>query len=187
MSTDDRFVRAYVDALDLIAIYATTSPAKARTRLGRGKDPAATLKAMREADPAAALNVIGWCRPSHVEFIIMTFVDELPAKDVALDLEGITERALQVAESLGVQLQSDDELRQMAEAAVARIETLFEQMMSGGELRALNRRYRQYRLSRKAAGNGSVSYPRWLENYKAEFIRKMAAGLSPGDRDRLAS
>ena len=62
----------------------------------------------------------------------------------------------------------------------------FEAMIRGGELRDLNRRYRQYRLTRNAAGNGAVSSPRWLENYKAESIRKMASALSPGDRERLA-
>ena len=79
------------------------------------------------------------------------------------------------AEQLGVTMQTDAEVRAIAEVAVRRVENTFDRMLRAGELRDLNRRYRAHRLARAAEGKGAQSYRAWLANQKLAMVRSTAA------------
>jgi hypothetical protein len=160
-----RFVRAYIGALDLVAIYTITSPAKGRVRIGRGKDPTAALKSVRSADPNSTIEVAGWCRADRAE-MLLSLIDDRTAAHV----DEARERVLTAAEELGIALQTDDGIREIAESTVGHVERTFDEQLRAGALRDLNRRYRAERLARAAAGKGSLSYPRWLENQKLALV-----------------
>jgi hypothetical protein len=72
---------------------------------------------------------------------------------------------------------SDDQLCSDALAVAARVSTEIEQMQRSGGLKAVNQSYRNYRLETSARGERVLPYMAWLDRYKADLVREIAANL----------
>lgn len=70
-----------------------------------------------------------------------------------------------------------DELSRAALAAAACVDAQIARLHHGGGLKAVNRRYRDYRLAAAARGESTLPYAAWLARYKAERVRDVAALL----------
>jgi len=93
---------------------------------------------------------------------------------------------IRAARTIGVDLQSEAELHAAAAPVVDRVSREFERQLRGGQLRDLNRRYREDRLARVAEGKGAPSYSAWIANQRVALVKRVAqlAGTS-GMRARL--
>lgn len=168
----DRLARTYITSLDLVAVYVTA--AKGRAGIRSGNDPAATLKALRKTDPGASLVLIGWCAADRAELLMMALRGDLGEDRSSRDAADAIARVTAAAEQLGLVLRSDAELRESAAKAVQHVDRIFQEKLRAGELRDLNRRYRDERLARAAEGRSSLSYGLWLNNQKVALIRATA-------------
>jgi hypothetical protein len=72
---------------------------------------------------------------------------------------------------------SEAELRAGALLVAARVAREIERMQRAGELKAVNRSYRDYRVAAAARGEKIVRYAEWLDRYKATLVRDIAANL----------
>jgi len=80
-----------------------------------------------------------------------------------------------VAADSGVALETDAALNDRAEAAVRAVELELQAMKARGELRQVNRAYREQRLARERLGNRAQPYGAWFANYKVGLVRLAAA------------
>ncbi len=78
------------------------------------------------------------------------------------------------AKTLGVLLVSEDRIREQAETVVRNVEEQFASLAARGELKSVNRSYREYRIAETAAGNKPIGYPTFVSNYKLEMVRTVA-------------
>lgn len=169
-ASSERLVRSYIAGLALVAFYVTT--ANGRTRIRSGTDPGVTLKSLHKADPDAGLVMIGWCTVAHAELLMMALHGEI---DIGTSgAAGAIARVAAAAKQLGLVLRSESELRASAEKAVQHVDRVFREKLRAGELRDLNRRYRDERLARAAAGKPWLSYGLWLNNQKVALVRATA-------------
>jgi hypothetical protein len=72
---------------------------------------------------------------------------------------------------------SEDEIHAGALLVAARVDAEVARMQRAGELKALNKSYRDYRLTASARGEKILRYGDWMERYKARLIRDIAANL----------
>lgn len=72
---------------------------------------------------------------------------------------------------------SGAEIRAAALAAAARVAAEIARMQRAGELKGVNKAYRHYRLETSARGERVLPYAQWLDRYKADLIREIAANL----------
>jgi hypothetical protein len=72
---------------------------------------------------------------------------------------------------------SADALNCEALAVAARVEGEIARMQRDGELKSVNASYRAYRLAAVARGESVVSYAEWMNRYKANLVREIAAAL----------
>jgi hypothetical protein len=64
-----------------------------------------------------------------------------------------------------------------AEAIVARVNAEFERFRGTGELKAINRSYRRLRLAALERGEKMPPYVQWLNKYRVNLVRDLAAAL----------
>jgi len=81
------------------------------------------------------------------------------------------------ARQCGVTLYSDEETLAAAIAMVARVDEEIEQLQRSGELKSVNRSYRIYRTDTTARGETALPYAKWLNEYKTNLVRQLAAAL----------
>ncbi len=81
------------------------------------------------------------------------------------------------AQRLGVSLLSDEEITDEADRAIARLDVEVERQMQSGGLKSVNKSYRAYRLETSARGERVLRYADWIERYKANLMRDIAANL----------
>ena len=72
---------------------------------------------------------------------------------------------------------SEDEIYAGAMAVAARVDREIDRMQRAGELKAVNTSYRDYRLGASARGEKVLRYADWIDRYKANLIREIAANL----------
>lgn len=72
---------------------------------------------------------------------------------------------------------TDDEIRRGALTVAARFDAEIARLHAAGGLKSVNRSYRQYRLDASARGERVMRYADWMERYKADLIREIAANL----------
>jgi hypothetical protein len=183
---------AFQETLGLTAIFVAV--AAGRTRIGRSTDPTAVHKRLRKIDPDAALLTIGWLTADRAELLTMALRGvlgkDLVAAAVAVrsnSLDAAARRVMAIAEQMGIGLPSDDELRTDAEMMAEHVDHTFNEQLQGGELRAMNRRYKIERMASAAAGRGMISYGRWIESQKLSLIRNTAQATrsSPSARQAI--
>jgi len=72
---------------------------------------------------------------------------------------------------------SDEAIRRDALAVAARVDAEIARLCAAGGLKSVNKSYRQYRLDASARGERAMSYADWMDRYKADLIREVAANL----------
>jgi len=72
---------------------------------------------------------------------------------------------------------SDDQLRSGAMAVAARVDAEIARLQRAGGLKSVNTSYRRYRLENPARGARVLCYADWMNRYKADLIREIAANL----------
>ena len=82
-----------------------------------------------------------------------------------------------VAKRCGVTLYSDEETSAAAIAMAARVDEEIQQLQRTGKLKSVNRSYRIYRIETTARGETALPYAKWLDEYKANLVRQLAAAL----------
>ena len=120
-----------------------------------------------------------WCRrAAHAEAIVgAARRRRRNAGDPAGALASACAAITAAAKRLAVSLQSDQELDAEATAAIARLDEEMQQQMRAGALKPVNRAYRDYRLAAAAGGEKCTPYAQWLDRYKANLMREIAANL----------
>jgi hypothetical protein len=81
------------------------------------------------------------------------------------------------ARRLRIALHSDDDVVTDAERSIARVEAEIQNLKRAGELKSVNQSYRAYRLQASARGEKAAPYADWLNQYKANLVRELAAAL----------
>ncbi len=87
------------------------------------------------------------------------------------------ESVARAAKRLGVSLLSDEEIAEEAMRAIARLDAEVERQMQTGALKTVNKAYRAYRLETSGRGESVLRYADWMERYKANLVRDIAANL----------
>jgi hypothetical protein len=95
----------------------------------------------------------------------------VPAED------GLSAAVEAAAKRLRIALYSDDEICADADGIIARVEEEIENLKSAGQLKSVNQSYRAYRLETSAGGEKAAPYADWLNKYKANLVRELAAAL----------
>jgi hypothetical protein len=72
---------------------------------------------------------------------------------------------------------SDEEIRAAAVVVATRVEAEIARLHAAGGLKSINKSYRQYRLDASARGERVMRYADWMDRYKADLIREIAANL----------
>jgi len=72
---------------------------------------------------------------------------------------------------------SDDEICNEAMLVAARVDREIERMQRAGEMKSANRSYRNYRLEASRRGERILRYAEWMDHYKANLVREIAANL----------
>lgn len=174
----EALLAAYRDGLGftLIAVWATAE----------GIRIAATRNA---ADIAPAPAARWWCRDAgdaaRVAAAATRLLRRRQSQDKcrwapATESDALT-RAAEViagaAERIGVTLYRDEDVAREAADVVARVDAEFERLQRAGDLKAINRAYREHRMEAARRGEKILPYARWLDQYREDFVRRLAAGL----------
>lgn len=172
-------IAAYCEGLALTAIAAVRGPAGIRLTVideARGRSP---------IDAAEMIDGVWWCRRSE-------YARRIAADATArLRGRGPGERSLRPARSradvvavlaslvkrLGVPLYSDEEVRREAAEVIARVDVEIENLQRTGQFKSVNKSYQAYRAESSARGEKVLRYARWLNEYKANLVRQLAAAL----------
>lgn len=109
-------------------------------------------------------------RPSSIESS-----DSQVASSAAVSLA--CESIAGAATRLNVVLFTEEEISAEAIRMIGRVDEEMEKLQQAGELKALNRAYRAYRIDASARGETIVRYAEWMGNYRENLVRKLAATL----------
>jgi hypothetical protein len=162
----DCLVAAYRQGLELAAVLLIVGPGSLRL-LAAGADGEAALAT---GETVAAR---WWCRRRLQADGVVAAVR---LRRTASGEEGQASVA-RAAQRLGVSLLSDEEITDEADRAIARLDVEVERQMQSGGLKSVNKSYRAYRLETSARGERVLRYADWIERYKANLMRDIAANL----------
>lgn len=98
--------------------------------------------------------------------------DEMP-RAASRACDAVKRAALQ----LNIRLHSEREIRDEALIVIERIDEQIEQMQRAGELKSVNKSYREYRTDAAAHGEKILRYCDWMDRYRASLVRQAAATL----------
>lgn len=170
-------VAAYRDGLGFTAIIVWSAPEGIRI----------TVPGSADVTPAPAAR--WWCRHAADAASVAAAATRLFKRRQSQDGSGLTPgtalsnalvRAGQAiaaaAARAGVRLYADEDIAREAAEAVARVDAEFERLQRSGDLKAVNRSYRDYRMAAALHGEKIMPYARWLDKYREDFVRKLAAG-----------
>ena len=101
----------------------------------------------------------------------------LAANWAALSLSDIAEAVASAAKRLHVAIYSDADIVREAENIIRRVEAELESLQRAGEMKSVNRSYRAYRMDASARGEKVHPYAKWLNDYRANLVRQLAAAL----------
>jgi hypothetical protein len=100
-----------------------------------------------------------------------------PSKSQAAVIDAYRQGLMQGLGARAVARLAEDEITTGAMLVAARVDREIERMQRAGELKAVNRSYRDYRVAATARGEKILSYAVWLDRYKATLVREIAANL----------
>jgi hypothetical protein len=87
------------------------------------------------------------------------------------------EAILAAANKLGVVVQTDEEIAAAAASIAARVTLEMRRQQQSGELKSINQAYRSYRLETSARGERALRYDTWMQRYREDLVRQVAATL----------
>lgn len=87
------------------------------------------------------------------------------------------------AEGLGIPFEAEEELRARGAEIAKRVDVTL--ASRDGTMKELNRRYRQMRLAKAAAGERMQPYQAWISEQKLQFILAAAGISTPSCSKRL--
>ncbi len=87
------------------------------------------------------------------------------------------EAVLAAARRLRVTLYSDAEIADAAAAVIARVDEEIAQLQRRGDLKSVNKAYREHRLAAAARGEKVARYQDWMRQYKQNLVRQCAETL----------
>jgi hypothetical protein len=122
--------------------------------------------------PGEKIAKLYYFKPSHIELVLGAAglgagpIDEVPAAVAAL-LE-------KTARSMGAPYETAAELRAAAEQEVDKIVAKVQAMRWDGEMKEVNRRYKNYRLAQVAMGKTAKPYSAYLQHFTAGLVRGAA-------------
>ena len=169
-AADERLVAAYREGLGLVAIAIVRDDDRVRIAADTGS---------AEPPPDAAI-LLRWCRNADDAVRVASAagaslrrhgIDD--GDPDALALQAIT----RVAKRLNVKLRSEQDIAAEAAVVIEHVTREFEQMHASGDLRAVNKSYRDYRLEASARGERVVPYAQWMRAYQENLVRKTATTL----------
>jgi hypothetical protein len=159
-------IAAYREGLELAAVLLVAGADVLRL-VAAGHDGEAVL------ETAEAVTARWWCRRRSQADNIVAAVRLTPTASAAQAGESVA----RAAQRLGVSLLSDDEIAEEAMRAITRLDAEVERQMQTGALKSVNKSYRAYRLEASARGERVLRYADWMERYKANLVRDIAANL----------
>lgn len=157
---------AYRDGLGLAAVIAVQGADGTRiAALAPGSDDAPVIE---------QLLVRLWCRREAEA----AYVAATAAKTLRRKPDGDAGEAIRAAvKKLGIIVQTDDELAGVAMTVAARIMLEMRKQQQSGELKSVNQAYRSYRLEASARGERALRYDAWMQHYRENLVRQIAATL----------
>jgi hypothetical protein len=81
------------------------------------------------------------------------------------------------AKRLNIALLSDEEVHADVMAVMARVDAEIERLQRSGELKSLNKSYRAYRIETSVRGDRTLRYDEWMDKYRENLVRQLAAAL----------
>jgi len=81
------------------------------------------------------------------------------------------------SKKLGIAIQTDDEIVGEAMTVAARIAEELRRQQQSGDLKSVNQAYRSYRLEAGARGERALRYDAWMQRYREDLVRQVAATL----------
>jgi hypothetical protein len=159
-------IAAYREGLELAAVL-LVGGANSLRLVAAGHDGETVLEA---SDIVAAR---WWCRRRSQADSILAAARLTRTISAAQAHESVA----RAAKRLGVSLLSDEEIADEAMRAIARLDAEVERQMQTGALKSVNKSYRAYRLEASGRGESVLRYADWMERYKANLVRDIAANL----------
>ena len=74
-------------------------------------------------------------------------------------------------------MQTDEDIAAEAATVVSRIALEMQKQQQSGELKSVNQAYRSYRLDANARGERALRYDAWMQRYREDLVRQVAAAL----------
>jgi hypothetical protein len=156
---------AYLEAYALYAV--VIAEFADRAYVAHGPTPEAALQSLREdIGRPARIAEIWWCTDGSTAERLAAAIAEDDGDDVQV-----------IADRLRIAVVSDETLQARAAEAVAFVEQKLADMNSRGDLKALNKRFKEERLAREAQGLPGLNYNSWLMAEKARMVRTVAEGV----------
>jgi hypothetical protein len=161
----DALRAAYLEAYALHAVIIGTFADRAY--VAHGATPEAALEDLRQdIGRPARIAATWWCADGSTAERLAAAIAEDGGDDVQV-----------IADRIRVAVVSDDVLQARAAEAVAFVEQKLADMNSRGELKALNKRFKEERMAREAQGLPGLNYNAWLMAEKARMVRTVAEGV----------
>jgi hypothetical protein len=188
----DRYalIAAYREGLGLAAVVVTRGPAGIRVsavRQGTGgmpDEPAAEARwwCRRAADAervaAAAMRRLRRCESRDGAVPAAPQRVSSPASGDASDALALADEAIAgAAKRLNIALLSNEEVAADAMTALGRVDEEIERLQRSGDLKSVNTSYRAYRLEASARGEKALRYAEWMDKYRENLVRQLAAAL----------
>lgn len=169
-------VAAYCDGLGLAAIVLVADQAGSRLA---ALSPAIAVQS-QQAEP-----VRWWCRRMGDAECVAAAATRAIARRTSNDcadripttIQGVAAAVEAAAKRNNVALYADKDIFADAKAVTARVDAEFARFRDTGELRAINQSYRRLRLEASARGEKMPPYAQWLNKYRINLVRELAAAL----------
>lgn len=174
-------LQLYIEALDLAAICLFLRPATGLLRLCASADPARRLVDMRRDGGADAVLMLWAQGPRQARAVVDRALEQLraaravrPGHWLAADAETVESEIISAATVEGVRLTTPQGIREHAASVIARVDTVFADLKARGELRALNRAYREHRTNACDKRSKVRTYAQWMTDYRMNILREVA-------------
>jgi hypothetical protein len=162
-------IAAYRDGLGLVAV-----------TLIAGERGLRLMSGAADQEPALAngdsVQARWWCKSEHAEWLCKPATRAVSAVGQK-NTRDAGRAVVSAAKRLGIVLRSDNEIADEASAVIARLEDEIAAQQRRGELKSVNRAYRDYRLAASARSEKVMRYAQWMERYKAKLAREIAQNL----------
>jgi len=98
-------------------------------------------------------------------------------ESASADASFVAETIARAANKLGVALVLEEAIADEATAIVTRVDLEIARLQRTGELRSVNKAYQEYRVETSARGERVMRYRDWMNKYRENLIRQLAATL----------